>query len=218
VRFPADDIWKVRLGEQTRLTIPYERRLCPFRVAGYYVLERDVDVVDRRPCGICRETGRLKDGRRCKRCGGFGQRAHYMTRIERVEGDERIQVLTITKIRPQYVTDAQALEEGWESADDWRDAFYATYGECEWAWTITFELTTQVPQFMATQHGQIDPGQYVQSPARAIDDAPAPTADEYRGWSEQAEADLRREREARRLEQRAAQLREKAEQLRRRAS
>ena len=218
MRFPADDIWKVRSGEQTRLTIPHERKPCPFKEAGYYVLEREVDVAETRPCLVCAETGKRKDGSRCKRCGGFGKRVHYLTRVERVDGDERLQVLTREKVRPEELTDAQALEEGWESAAEWRDAFFATHGEVEWVWTITFELTTQVPQYMARQHGIVDAPQYVSTPERAIDDADAPTAGEYRAWAETAEAKARANREARRLEDRARALQEKAEQLRRKAA
>lgn len=218
MRFPADDIWKVRLGEKTRLTIPYERKPSPFKEAGYYVLEREVDVVDRRPCMVCNESGRRKDGRPCKRCGGFGQRAHYTTRVERVEGDERIQVHAIAKLRPEDITDEQALQEGWESAEEWRDAFFATFGECAWVWTYTFELTKQLPQYMALQHGIVDPAQYVSTPARALDEADAPTADEYREWAEQAESDLRRQREIRRLEQRRKAIDDKIAELRRKAA
>lgn len=217
MRFHQDDVWKVRSGEQTRLTIPYERKPCPFKEAGYYVIEREVDVVERKVCGVCKGTGQTKKGAH-RRCGGTGEIVVYTTRVERVEGPERLQVITREKLRPEALTDAQALEEGWESAEEWRDAFFATYGEVDYVWSVTFELTTQVPQYMARQHGIASPPQYVTTPERAIDDADAPTADEYRAWSEQSEAKARAQRELRRLEQRRASLDDKIEQLRRKAA
>lgn len=218
MRFPAEDIWKVRLGEQTRLTIPYERKPCPFKVAGFYVLEREFDVVRRVKCQRCGETGYRKDGKPCFICGGHGERVYYERRAERLEGEERAHVASVEKIHPADISDDQALEEGWESADEWRDVFFATYGECEWVWTITFALSKQVPQYMATQQGTVDPPQYVTTPERALDDSDAPTGDEYRAWSETAEAQLRRQRELRRLEERRRSLDGRIEQLRRRAA
>lgn len=210
MRFPADDIWKVRLGEQTRLSIPYERKPCPFTVDGCYVLERIVDVAERSECGRCEGSGRRKDGKRCKGCGGFGTRVRYVTRTERVEGEERLRVLTVEKVRAERVTDAQALQEGYESADEWRDVFFCNHGECEWVWTLTFELTNDVIQHLARQHGLQDPPQYVSTPSRALEDADSPTAAHYRSWSEKAEAEARRQAEIRRLEKRLEALKKKA--------
>jgi hypothetical protein len=217
VRFAADDIWKVRLGEKTRLTLPYENRPAPFKEAGYYVLERDVDKVRRSPCKVCTD-GKTQRGNDCKRCGGYGERVYYTTRTERVEGEERIQVHSVQKVHPLDITDDQALEEGWESAEEWRDAFFATHGESEWVWTYTFELTKQVPQYMALQHGIVNPEQYVSTPDRAIEVADAPTADQYRGWAEQAESQRKRDREIERLEDRRRALGEKIDQLRKKAA
>lgn len=224
MRFPADEIHLVRMGEKTRLTIPCELspaggyKPCPFKEAGYYVLEREVDVVTRTPCEVCKRRGYRKDGKPCKRCFGHGERVYYTTRVERVEGEERLQVLTRVKLRPQDITDDQALEEGWESADEWRDAFFATHGDCEWVWALTFELTKQVPQYMALQHGIVDPQQYVTTPDRALDDVDSPTGEQYREWAEHSETEQRRQREIRRLEDRRAALDEKIEQMRRKAA
>jgi hypothetical protein len=219
MRFPADDIWKVRLGEQTRLSIPYERKPCPFKAGGYYVLERTLDVREVVPCEKC-ETGYTKRGKPCALCGGHRQRIVYKTRVERVEGEERVEVLDVAKVSAESFTDLWALEEGWESAEEWRDAFFATHGEHERIWTLRFQLTSSAPQFMAVQHGRVDPPQYVSSPSKreAIDDADAPTATEYRNWAEKADAEYRRRRELDRLESRRRSLDEQIDQLKRKAA
>lgn len=217
MRFPADEIHLVRLGEKTRLTIPYEGR-CPFKVGHYYVLEREVDVSEIRPCKVCAQTGRRKNGEPCQKCGGHGNRVHYATKVERVATDERILVLHTAKV--DSLSDAQALEEGWESAEEWRDAFFATHGDAERAWTLKFELTTDVPQFLARQNGLLHPPQYVATadPDRAVDDGEAPSAESYRQWSEAAEAEQRKQREINRLEQRRTDLADKIDQLKRKAA
>ena len=216
MKFPADDIWKVRLGEKTRLSLPYDGTPCPFSEAGYYVIERVVDVSEERQCGRCKGTGKTRRGQ-CIPCGGHGTRIIYSSRVERVEGEERVQVLSVTRLPVEAVTDEQALEEGWESADEWRDAFYADHGDAAFVWSIAFELQHQ-PQYLAIQQGQVDPQQYVSTPNRALDDAEAPSADEYRAWAENAESDLRRQREIKRLEARRDALEDKIAQLRRKAA
>lgn len=200
------------MGERTRLTIPYERRPAPWSEGGYYVLEREIDVSEVLSCGRCKGTGQLKKGF-CRPCGGHGSRVVYSTKAERVEGEERIQVLSRAKVRISDISDAQALEEGYESAEEFRDVFFATYGECDLGWTFTFELTKQVPQYLAIQQGQVDPEQYTTSPARALDDADAPSGEEYRKWAAKADAEVRRQREAKRLRERAQTLIEQADKL-----
>lgn len=212
MRFPADDIWKVRLGERTRITIPYERRPAPWQEGNFYVLEREMDISEEKPCGRCGGTGQAKKGT-CVPCGGHGTRVVYSTKAERVEGEERVQILSRSKLAVSDIRDDQALEEGYESADEFRDAFFATYGECDLCWTFTFELTKQVPQYMAIQQGQVDPQQYVTTPARALDDADAPSGEQYREWAAKAEAEVRRQREAKRLRERARKLNEQADKL-----
>lgn len=216
MRFPADDIWKVQAGEKTRLTIPYERRPSPFKEAGFYVLEREVDVVTRKQCRVCDGSGERKDGQPCKRCGGGGERVYYTTRTERVPTEEQVHILSVAKVRVEEITDDQALEEGWESAEEWRDAFFCDYGECEWVWTYTFEITAQVPQYLAIQNGQSHPEQYVKHPNRALDDADAPTAEEYRKYAEVADDQRKRRREVERLEERRRLIDDRIQQLQRR--
>jgi hypothetical protein len=216
MRFLADDIWKVQAGEKTRLTIPYDRKPSPFKDAGFYVLERDVDVVTRKTCGVCEGSGERKDAQRCKRCGGTGERVYYSTRTERVPTEDQVHVLSVTKVRAAEFSDDQALEEGWESAEEWRDAFFCDYGECEWVWTYTFELTAQVPQYLAVQNGQEHPEQYVKHPGRALDDADSPTGEEYRHWAEQADDQRKRRREIERLEERKRSIDDRLDHLRRR--
>lgn len=225
MRFPADDIHKVRAGEKTRLTIPPERnedgggyKRAPFKVANYYRIEKLVDVGEQKNCGRCKRRGRLLNGDICEKCMGRGTYVTYTTRVERIEGSERVQVHSVTKLRPHDMTDEMALEEGWESADEWRDVFFCDFGEVDWCWTVTFELTDQVPQYMANQHGIMHPPQYVSTPERALDDADAPTADEYRAWSEKSEEDARRQREIKRLEDRRRALDDKLDHLRRKAA
>lgn len=202
----------MRLGEQTRLTLPYEGK-APFKVGSDYRLQRELDTPREQTCGVCDGTGHRKDLEPCKRCAGHGTRIYYERRVEAVEGPERILVLNRQKLRPSDITDEMALEEGWESADEWRDAFFATYGEAEFVWTFKFEVTTDIAQFPAQQNGLLHPPQYVKSPTRAIDDCEAPTAAEYWVWAEKAEAEQRRQREAQRLRDRAQELLNKADRL-----
>jgi hypothetical protein len=216
MRFLADDIWKVRAGEKTRLTIPYDRKPSPFKEAGFYVLERDVEVVTRKQCRVCDGSRRAQGRAAVQALLGAGERVYYTTRTERVPTEEQVHVLSVTKVRAEDISDDQALEEGWESAEEWRDAFFCDYGECEWVWTYTFELTAQVPQYLAVQNGQEHPEQYVKHPGRALDDADAPTGEEYRQWAEQADDQRKRRREIERLEERKRSIDDRLDHLRRR--
>jgi hypothetical protein len=122
----------------------------------------------------------------------------------------------VAKVRAEDISDDQALEEGWESAEEWRDAFFCDYGESEWVWTYTFELTAQVPQYLAIQGGQEHPEQYVKHPGRSLDDADAPTGEEYRRYAEIADDQRKRRREIERLEERKRSIDDRIQQLMRR--
>lgn len=191
MRFRGHEIADIRRGELTLVCLPYERRPLHLKTGHFYVLERVDDV-----------RIELEDGG-----------ARYEPRARTLAG-EFVQIAEVRKAKADDVSDAEALLHGFESAEDWRDAFECDYGEFSHVWIVRFAYTLDAPSFMAIQGGQEHPEQYVGTQVRAIDDVESVGEDYLKRFADAADPEIRRKQEIRRLEARRNKLDEQIQFLR----
>lgn len=174
----------------TLVCLPYERRPLQFKVGGHYTLQR-IDEV----------RVELEDGT-----------TRYEPKVRTLAG-EYVQIQELHRLATEEVTDFDALAHGFDSAEEWRDAFECDYGDYPEVWLVRFAYTLDAPSFLAVQGGQEHPEQYVGTQVRAIDDAEAVGDDYLKRFADAADSEIRRKQEIRRLQARRDKLNEQIEFL-----
>lgn len=197
MRFPADDLHNIRRGEKTLVHLPYTGRSCRFRAGQMYQLERVTDVPERVVHGDC-------DGVGCAHCD-----EGFVTIYRRVSASLEGEFIEIAadprRVRTDAVSDADALREGFESAEEWLDVFEADHGDYPEVWQIEFAYSVDAPRMLA-HHGD-----YTRSEFDALSDEPeavdADTLDRFARQAHQRDQERKdTRREERRLSEWLAEL------------
>lgn len=199
MRFPADELHDIRRGEKTLLHLPYTGRACRYRAGQLYQLERVADVpeqVTHQDCG----------GNGCAKCD-VGQITVYR-RVTNALAGEYVEVLGEPRRKAiERVSDDDALREGYESADEWREVFECDHGDFAEVWRIEFAYSTDAPRMLANH------GDYTRSEFDAVSDEPeavdADTLDRFARAARQRDDERKdNQREERRLSEWLAELEE----------
>jgi hypothetical protein len=158
MRFPADDLHDIRRGEKTLVHLPHTGGPCRFREGRIYKLQRVMDVPELLEHTECAGVG-------CESCDE-GRVTVYRRVSRPLEGEYVLVAAKPRRQRVEGVTDADALREGFESVDEWRDVFECDHGDYAEVWRIEFTYTTDVPHLLA-KHGD-----YTQTDFDALPDEP----------------------------------------------
>lgn len=146
MRFRSHELGDLRRGELTLRFLPFERKPLHLKPAGssrtatgLYSVERVQDVPERRTHKKC-------EGRGCARCD-HGQITDYMVKCATLEG-ELVRVLSVNRLALAAVSDDDALQAGFESAEEWRDVFACDHGDWSEVWRVEFEYVPDVPRML----------------------------------------------------------------------
>lgn len=197
MRFPADELHDIRRGEKTLVHLPYTGRSCRYRAGALYQLERVADVPEKYRHALC-------NGDSCEHCED-GWVTVYR-RVTSAVPDEFVEITAEPRrVRVDAVTDDDALREGYESAEEWRDVFECDHGECAEVWRIEFSYSIDAPRMLA-HHGDYTRSEYdaVADEPEAVDSA---TLDRFSREARQRDENRKEQRrEERKLSEWLAEL------------
>lgn len=218
MKFPAEDIGRIRRGEITVAIRRFEGTPTSYRPAdrfnsGLHVIERVDQLRTDFPIHDAKTGARLfKDGE---------PRVFTLYEPKAVSIEEFIVVTATTRMPLNALDDDYVAGAGFEDRDELVD-YYSAELDCapdRIVWVITFEFATDVPRLLAWPHsGKAGHGDYVHSGHDVLVHEPeaidAATVDAYarraREVYEHDHAPQMAEDEARRLERKLKELRKRA--------